>query len=353
MGPAMVTKAPRPLWLAVVGVVTLFGSLGSAASGPAAVHYRGSHVSMGTTYGIQLYGDGRDDLPLVAERAFDEVDRIDRLMSVYKRNSAVSFINRRAGREAVLVEPELFDFLQRCLAFSRQSQGAFDVTVQPLMRVWGFFGGPGRLPPQTELRNVLQRVGYRKLSLDPGRRTVRFLREGMALDLGGIAKGYAVDRVVSLLREYRIESALVSAGGSTVFGLGAPPGKSAWRVKVRDPVSPRDPRRSALTVWLENQCLSISGSYENSFTHQGVTYSHIMDPRIGRPVQGLLSVAVVAGSGMEGDALDNALFVMGPEKARSYLKRYSRVQAYYFLPRKEAGWKMLAVPAAAGAGYSD
>ena len=342
-----------PILVFLVGATTLVCSLGAPGSGPAVAHYRGSHVSMGTTYGIQLYGTGRDDLPLVAERAFDEVDRIDRLMSVYKRNSSVSFINRRAGREPVLVEPELFDFLQRCLAFSRQSQGAFDVTVQPLMKVWGFFGGPGRLPPERELRNALQTVGYRKLSLDPGRRTVQFLREGMALDLGGIAKGYAVDRVVSLLREYRIESALVSAGGSTVFGLGTPPGKTAWRVRVRDPVSPRDPQKSALTVSLENQCLSISGSYENSFVREGVTYSHIMDPRTGRPVQGLLSVAVVAGSGMEGDALDNALFVMGPEKARSYLKRYPQVQAYYFVPREEKGWEMLSVLPVVGAGSSN
>ncbi len=337
----------------LVGAPTLLCSLGVPGSVPAVAHYRGSHVSMGTTYRIQLYGAGREDLPLVAESAFDEVDRIDRLMSVYKRNSAVSFINRRAGREPVLVEPELFDFLQRCLAFSRQSQGAFDVTVQPLMRAWGFFGGQGRLPPETELRRALQRVGYRKLSLDPDRRTVRFSRDGMALDLGGIAKGYAVDRVVSLLREYRIESALVSAGGSTVFGLGAPPGKTAWTVKVRDPAFPRDPQRSALAVPLENQCLSISGSYENAFSFEGVTYSHIMDPRSGRPVQGLLSVAVVAGTGTEGDALDNALFVMGPKKAQGYLKRYPRVQAYYFLPRKKKGWKMLSVPPAQTSESSD
>ncbi len=342
----MAMKSLALILVFLVGAPTLPCSLGAAGTDPAVAHYRGSHVSMGTTYRIQLYGAGRDDLPLVAERAFDEVDRIDRLMSVYKRNSAVSFINRRAGREPVPVEPELFDFLRRCLAFSRQSRGAFDVTVQPLMRAWGFFGGPGRLPPETELRKALQRVGYRKLSLDSGRRTVRFARDGMALDLGGIAKGYAVDRAVSLLREYRIESALVSAGGSTVFGLGAPPGKTAWKIKVRDPAFPRDPRRSALTVALENRCLSVSGSYENAFVHEGVTYSHIMDPRRGRPVQGLLSVAVVAASGMEGDALDNALFVMGPKKAQGYLKRYPGVQAYYFLPLEKKGWRVLSVPPA-------
>jgi thiamine biosynthesis lipoprotein len=349
----MARKCLAQLLVLLVGAPPLFFSLGASGSGPAVAHYRGSHASMGTTYRIQLYGAGREDLALVAESAFDEVDRIDRLMSVYKRNSAISFINRRAGREPVPVEPELFKFLQRCLAFSRQSQGAFDVTVQPLMRVWGFFRGQGRLPPETELRNAVRSVGYRKLSLDPDRRTVRFTRNGMALDLGGIAKGYAVDRVVSLLREYRIESALVSAGGSTVFGLGTPPGKTAWKIRVRDPAFPRDPQRSALAVALENRCLSVSGSYENSFVHEGVTYSHIMDPRNGRPIRGLLSVAVVAGTGMEGDALDNALFVMGPKNAQDYLKRYPRVQAYYFLPAKKKGWKLLSVPPAPVAESSD
>ena len=139
----MAMKALALILVFLVGAPALPCSLGAPGTDPAVAHYRGSHVSMGTTYRIQLYGAGRDDLPLVAERAFDEVDRIDRLMSVYKRNSAVSFINRRAGREPVPVEPELFDFLQRCLAFSRQSRGAFDVTVQPLMRAWGFFRRPG------------------------------------------------------------------------------------------------------------------------------------------------------------------------------------------------------------------
>lgn len=349
----MVMKATRLVGVTVVGVLTLFCGLSFLSASPAVAYYRGSHVSMGTNYGIQLYGADRDDLPLVAERVFDEVDRIDGLMSVYKKNSTVSFINRRAGREPVLAEPELFDFLQRCMAFSRQSEGAFDVTVQPLMRVWGFFGGQVRMPSATEVSNALKKVGYRKLSLNPGRRTVRFLREGMAIDLGGIAKGYAVDRVVSLLREYRIESALVSAGGSTICGLGKPPGKSAWEVKVRDPGFPRDPQRSALNVSLENQCLSISGSYENFFIHEGVTYSHIMDPRRGYPVQGLLSVVVVTGSGMEGDALDNALFVMGSEKAQDYLKQYPQAHAYFFLPQQKESWEILTFPSAARAEASD
>jgi len=163
----------------------------------------------------------------------------------------------------------------------------------------------------------------------------------MSLDLGGIAKGYAVDRVVSLLKEYQIERALVSAGGSTLFALGTPPREKAWRVKIRDPVSPRDPNKSALTVRLKNQSLSVAGSYEQSFTIEGVTYSHIMNPRTGRPIDGLLSVAVVTESGLEGDVLDNILFVKGLKESKSYLMRYPTVEAYFFLPVLKSDWRMV------------
>jgi len=305
------------------------------------VHYHGSHVSMGSTYTIDLYGTDREALPLVAEMAFNEVDRIDGLMSIYKRESAVSFINRLAARKPVVVEPELFKFLQRCLSFSRESEGAFDITILPLMRVWGFLDDEGRVPSVNELQKVLSRVGYQKLTLNSKQRTIEFEQDGMSLDLGGIAKGYAVDRVVSLLKEYQIERALVSAGGSTLFALGTPPREKAWRVKIRDPVSPRDPNKSALTVRLKNQSLSVAGSYEQSFTIEGVTYSHIMNPRTGRPIDGLLSVAVVTESGLEGDVLDNILFVKGLKESKSYLMRHPTVEAYFFLPVRKSDWRMV------------
>jgi len=134
---------------------------------------------------------------------------------------------------------------------------------------------------------------------------------------------------------------LVSAGGSTLFALGSPPREKAWKVKIRDPLNPRDSNKSALTVKLKNQCLSIAGSYERSFTIEGETYSHIMDPITGRPIEGLLSVAVVTESGLEGDALDNILFVKGLTESKSYLMRYPTVQAYFFLPALKSDWRMV------------
>ena len=154
--------------------------------------------------------------------------------------------------------------------------------------------------------------------LNPVSKTIRFDESGVQLDLGGIAKGYAVDRVVELFRRRQIAAALVSAGGSTIYGLGAPPGRDGWDVMIQDPI---DPRKTALTIQLKDRALSVAGSSEKSFEAGGLTYSHIMDPRAGRPVQGMLSVAVLAGTGTAGDALDNAFFVLGPARSGPYSKQ--------------------------------
>ena len=142
----------------------------------------------------------------------------------------------------------------------------------------------------------------------------------------------------TLFRRRQIAAALVSAGGSTIYGLGAPPGREGWEVAIQDPI---DPRRIALTVQLNDRALSVAGSSEKSFEAGGVTYSHIMDPRAGRPAQGMLSVAVLASSGTAGDALDDAFFVLGPEGSRSYLRQLRDTEAFFFLPDGHRGWTMI------------
>jgi thiamine biosynthesis lipoprotein len=172
--------------------------------------------------------------------------------------------------------------------------------------------------------------------LDAMDRTIRFDRPGVELDLGGIAKGYAVDRAVAVLEARGIESALVSAGGSTIYGLGRPPGKKGWEVEVGDPI---DPSRTAFTTRLRDRALSVSGRHEKSFEADGVVYSHIMDPRTGLPAPGVLSVAVLAGTGTAGDALDDAFYVLGVEKTRRYLARLPPTRACVFLPAAERRWR--------------
>jgi FAD:protein FMN transferase len=275
-----------------------------------------SRVVMGTTATVRACGADEPAMRAAVGEALDEVDRIDRLMSHYRPDSPLSRLNREAAHGPVAAPAELLDFLELCLRWSRDSDGAFDVTVGPLMKAWGFFRDEGRVPGEPELAAARARVGHRHVSLDSTRGTVSFDREGVEIDLGGIGKGYAVDRAVARLRSRGVASALVNLGGSSVYGLGAPPGGDAWSIGIADPAHPE---RDALSVPLRDRALSVAGGYARAFVKDGVTYAHIMDPRTGRPVSGVLSVAVLSGSATDGDALDNVLFVQGLERARAFV----------------------------------
>jgi len=206
------------------------------------------------------------------------------------------------------------------------------------MRAWGFFRGEGRMPSEAELAEALSRVGYRRVILNQKDGTIFFDKAGVELDLGGIAKGYAVDRAVAVLKQYGVTSALFSAGGSTIYALGSPPGKPAWEIEVQDPVE-RD--KIATRVRLKDRALSVSGSYEKYFELNGARYSHVMDPRTGWPAQGVLSVAVITDDGTSGDALDNVFYVLGVERGRASLKKFSATEVMYFLPDRGRKWKMI------------
>jgi thiamine biosynthesis lipoprotein len=293
---------------------------------------------MASVYAIEAYGTDAQALPRAVDDALDEVDRIDRLMSNYKAGSALSRINREAAERPIAVDAELFDFIAEAMRYHHDSGGTFDITVGPLMKAWGFFRGEGRVPTAPELAAARRSVGGSHVVLNPAGRTIRFDRPGVELDLGGIAKGYAVDRVVRLFRERGIAAALISAGGSTIYGLGAPPGRDAWEVAVQDPA---DARKTALTVHLRDRAISVAGSSEKWFELDGVRYSHIMDPRTGRPVQGVLSVAVLAETGTAGDALDNAFYVLGPRHSRRYLKQLAGTEVFFFLPDRTRPWTVV------------
>jgi FAD:protein FMN transferase len=304
--------------------------------------YEDSRVSMGCVYTVVVYGREMALLREAAAAALDEVDRIDRLMSHYKEDSKLSQINREAAKAPVKVDPELSDFIAECLRYSRESEGAFDITVGPLMKVWGFFRGEGRMPNEAELAQARNHVGYKSIILNQKDGTIFFDKAGVEIDLGGIAKGYAVDRAVAELKRHGVTSALLSAGGSTIYALGAPPGKPAWEIEVQDPVE-RD--KIATRVRLKDQALSVSGSYEKFFEFNGARYSHVMDPRTGRPVQGVLSVAVITDDGTSGDALDNVFYVFGAERSRAWLSKFSVSEVIFFLPDHGGKWKIVRIGA--------
>ncbi len=285
---------------------------------------------MGTAFSVVLYGEDQEKLMAAAEAAFEEARRLDRMLSNYRPASELSEVNQHAGDRPVRVSTEMFRLLEACLDYSRQSEGAFDLTVGPLMRVWGFFRGSGRLPSREEIAGVLASVGYRNVVLDPATQTVRFLRQGVELDPGGIGKGYAVDRMVDKLKENGITAALVSAGGSSIYGLGAPPQDPGWKVRIRHP---RQWSQSVEEIYLKDESMSTSGDYEKFFEAGGRLYSHIMDPRTGYPAAGTLSVSVVAASTLSSEAWTKPFFVNGRQWAARNKPKGLRV--YFCEDKKE------------------
>ena len=292
--------------------------------------YETSATIMGSEFRVALYGTERNKLAAVADLALQEARRVDQLLSNYVEESELSRINREAASGPVAVFPEFFDVLQRCLEYSRLSEGAFDPTVGRLMKTWGFYKGKGAMPNRFSIWWALRSVGYQHLSLDARKRTVTFERNGMELDPGGFGKGYAVERMIELLREKGVESAMVSGGASTLYGIGAPPDEpQGWRTDIRDP-KVRD--RVVETVFLRDESLSTSGSYEKFFTVDGVVYSHIMDPRTGMPAKGTLAVSVLAPSAFDTEVWSTALFVNGAEKAPEGLR------VFFCADREPCAW---------------
>jgi FAD:protein FMN transferase len=279
--------------------------------------------AMGSTYSIALYGYDRVKMEAAVDAAFDEVRRLDELLSNYQPGSQWSEVNRDAATKPVLVSPELFQLLAACLEYSRESEGAFDITVGPLMKVWGFYKGSGHLPHKPEIAAALAKVGYRHIRLDPAAQTVRFDRSGVEMDPGGVGKGYAVDRMVEVLRQNGVRTAMVAGSGSSIYGMGAPPDEPrGWPVKIKDPW---DNRKTLAEVWLKDSSMSTSGSYEKFFRAEGRVYAHIMDPRTGYPAQGSVSVSVLAPRTVDSEVWAKPYFVNGRQWAVKHRPKEFRV----------------------------
>ncbi|MCX6623147.1 MAG: FAD:protein FMN transferase [Acidobacteria bacterium] len=278
--------------------------------------------AMGTTYSIVAYGADRSKLRTAVEQAFEEVQRLDRMMSNYRPDSELSQVNKFAADGPVKVSAECFDLISGCVRYSRESEGAFDITVGPLMRLWGFYKGSGRLPHRAELRGVFNRIGYKNVILDRNALSVRFARRGVELDPGGIGKGYAVDRLVPILKANGIEAALISASGSSIYAIGAPPNEKGWKVKIRDPKSPS---KTIQDVVLRDNSMSTSGNYEKFFWAEGKMYSHIMDPRTGYPATGMLSVSVIAPHTLDSEVWAKPYYILGRKWAAEHKPRDFRV----------------------------
>jgi FAD:protein FMN transferase len=290
---------------------------------------------MGTMFHIVAYGNRRERIELAIAEAFREARRIDGMLSNYRPESELSRVNRLAGRGPISVSGELFRFLSACFAYSRESEGSFDVTVGPLVKVFGFYNGMGRLPQDHEILRALGKVGYRNLILDEQNTKVGFVHDGMELDPGGIGKGLAADKMAEILRCAEVYSALIFAGGSTIYALGTPPNQPGWKVTIKDP---RKPSTTIETVALKNEAVSTSGNYERFFWSDGRVVGHILDPRTGSPARGALAVSVIAPHAVDSEAWTKPYYIQGRAWTEKHKPQAFRVFFCEDGPSAPCGW---------------
>jgi len=286
------------------------------------------HEAMHADLEIWINGNSpttdQEYLRAVGDEAFAAVDALDRTINYWREDSEISAVNREAADHPVKCSDNLFSLLRYCRKVWDETDGASDITVGPLVELWGFYKKEGHLPTPEELQVALDKVGMDKVVLDEQARTVYFSRPGMRLDLGGIGKGLAVDRAAGVLREKGIKSALLSFGTSSVVAIGVPPDQPAgWKVKLRGPYNRED---TIGAVFLKDESLSTSAGYERFFDLGGKKYCHIFNPKTGMPAEGVFSVSVIAPTGRETDALDTGFFVLGLDGTRKYCETHPEVR---------------------------
>jgi thiamine biosynthesis lipoprotein len=280
---------------------------------------------MAATFEIILDVDRPEqDLRVISDNAFELVNHLEGQLSAYVPTSDVCWINDTAAERPARIEPNLFELLKTCRRLYDKTGGAFDITVGPLIKAWGFFRREGRMPEPAELDEARARVGMEFVRLDDEEHSVRFEKPGIEINLGAVGKGYVVDRVIEALRRWGVHCALVHSAQSSIGVIGKPPVGEGWRLGVTDP---RSPEKALGSVVLTDSTMSISGNWEQLFKLEGKTYSHIIDPKTGQPSQGILSTTVIGPSAAVSDALATAFFVMGVEKARQYCEEKRDVGA--------------------------
>jgi FAD:protein FMN transferase len=265
--------------------------------------------AMATRFELVLYGEDEARLRAAGEEALAEIERLDAQLSAYRTDSEIFGINHHAANQSVKVEPQLFHLLRHCAAFTQATDGAFDITIGPLMQVWRASRETGAIPLQDELEAARQLTGSDNVELDADAFTIRFKQLGVQLDLGAYGKGYAIESAVDSLKENGVRSALLHGGTSSAAVIGTPPDQTGWRVQLSEPFKAGD---EPILLNLANEALSVSAIHGKAFTVDGRTYGHVIDPRTGLPVDRALAAAVVGQSASICEVLSTALLVIGP-----------------------------------------
>jgi thiamine biosynthesis lipoprotein len=281
---------------------------------------------MACEFEVQLAAARDDDSMQHVFAALDLAEALEAQMTVYRGDSEVICINRCAAREPVRVESRLFNLFQQVEKLYRETDGAFDITSGPLSDAWGFSRREGRIPSEASIKAAREQVGMQNVLLDENAKTIAFRKAGVSVNLNGIGKGYALDRMAEVLDLHSVDEYLLHGGKSSVLARGNQPGHGTrgWTVGLRHPLRPAE---RLAEFCLRDQSLSTSGSGTQFFIRRGRRYGHILDPRTGWPAEGLYSATVIAPTAAQADALSTAFYVMGPEEVEKYCAAHPEISA--------------------------
>jgi FAD:protein FMN transferase len=311
---------PRPVLPAGLSLAMVFTTAVPPSPADPYIHQR--RYAMGTVFEIVIYDDDLPRADAAARAALDEAVRLDSLMSNYQPDSELSRVNRGAHDEPVPISQELYQVIERSLFYSRISDGQFDISVGPVVDLWKSALAGESPPSEAERAAALRCVGYQKIELLPPDR-IQFHSDCMRLDLGGIGKGYAVDRMAELLKARGIRRAYIDAGGSTIYAMGAPPKANGWSVRLRDPSGRLHPQ-----IMLTNSSVSTSEQSAPSLL-EGDGPGHIVVPGTGKPLETRYAVSVQVASATASDALSTTLLLLGPTKGAAVVEALHDVSAIW------------------------
>lgn len=295
--------------------------------------YKKAAFLMGTIMTISVYGNDDERINHAVQLAFDEAKRLETLMSNYSNDSELSRINRLAINKPIKCDSELLHIIEDSIHYYNITNGAFDITISPLINLWGLFANNngdivGNIPNEKELDNIMPAISCKNIVISEANitsgsgRTIFFKNPLTQIDLGAIGKGYAVDKVVKILQKEGLDSALVNFAGN-IFAYGSPDKRHKWTIGLRDP---KDTSNILGAFKIKDRAVSTSGNYERFFVKDGKQYTHIIDPRTGKPVSEILSVTILAETATKADALSTGIFVLGSKKGFELIEQLENVE---------------------------
>lgn len=318
-------------------ILILLLSLMTGCISDAEAYHDKSFFAMDTIMTIRVFGDRSAKKAM--NKAIDRIKEIEKHMSSTYKDSDVFKINKAAGVEPVKVNDDTFYVIKKALEYGQLSDGALDITVRPIVELWGITSDNPRVPSKEEIDEKLALVDYRKVVLDEENKTVFLEEKGMGIDLGAIAKGYAADEAVRILREAGVKNALLNLGGNVITIGGNPDGRP-WRIGIQDPRSQETGEPHFAIVGIADATVVSSGDYERYieevYEKTGERYHHIFDPKTGYPAdKGLIASTIISSSSIDADALSTILFIMGYEEGFKLIEKLDNVEAIAVTANKE------------------